>query len=317
MNEVAKLPVDRSTSVLMRMAERFGMQHQAFEQVLRSTVVPANCSKEQFAAFLLVADEYKLNPITKEIYAFPTKGGGIQPIVGVDGWMSIINDHPDMDGMEFVDRFEDGELKAITCKIYRKSRAHQTEVTEYMDECYRETDAWKKWPARMLRHKAAIQCGRYAFGFSGIIDPDEYERGVGANLRDVSPPPAPVQTVEHAVPQPAKPRLPPRGQRSNFSKPYGHDETTPPPAPVDPAVNVEVIDHETGEVVEPVEIDGDKYLDDLEAKLAGAKTAEDIAEIATEHAAYRNDLMEPDQDKADKLIDAAIARISARSEKKK
>ena len=28
----------------------------------------------------------------------------------------------------------------------------------------------------MLRHKAAIQAIRYAFGFSGIVDPDEADR---------------------------------------------------------------------------------------------------------------------------------------------
>jgi RecT family protein len=51
-----------------------------------------------------------------------------------------------------------------------------------MAECVRATDPWKKWPNRMLRHKAAIQCARYAFGFSGIMEPDEYER-----MKDVTP----------------------------------------------------------------------------------------------------------------------------------
>jgi hypothetical protein len=45
-----------------------------------------------------------------------------------------------------------------------------------MAECKRDTDTWKKWPARMLRHKAAIQAARYAFGFAGIYDLDEAER---------------------------------------------------------------------------------------------------------------------------------------------
>jgi hypothetical protein len=37
----------------------------------------------------------------------------------------------------------------------------------------------------MLRHKAAIQCGRYAFGLSGIIDPDEAERFQDAGIIDM------------------------------------------------------------------------------------------------------------------------------------
>ena len=42
-----------------------------------------------------------------------------------------------------------------------------------MEECYRQTDTWKMKPRRMLQHKTAIQCARYAFGLSGIIDEDE------------------------------------------------------------------------------------------------------------------------------------------------
>jgi hypothetical protein len=42
--------------------------------------------------------------------------------------------------------------------------------------CFRNTDPWKQWPRRMLRHKAAIQCARVAFGISGVMEPDEAER---------------------------------------------------------------------------------------------------------------------------------------------
>lgn len=165
-------------SVLFDMASRFGMEPAAFEQTLRATVMPADkdVSREQFAAFLLVAKEYGLNPLTKEIYAFPGKGGSIQPIVSIDGWMSMINRQQAFDGMEFVDHIEDGKLISITCKLFRKDRTHPVSVTEYMGECRRDTDTWRKWPARMLRHKAAIQAARYAFGFSGIIDEDEAAR---------------------------------------------------------------------------------------------------------------------------------------------
>lgn len=151
---------------------------EAFSGVLARTIMPsANVQPEQITAFLMVAKEYKLNPITKEIYAFPAKGGGVQPIVSIDGWLKIINSHPQFDGMEFADTLDNnGQLAAVTCRIYRKDRKHPVEVTEYMAECKRNTDPWKQWPGRMLRHKATIQAARYAFGFSGIVDPDEAER---------------------------------------------------------------------------------------------------------------------------------------------
>lgn len=146
--------------------------------LMRTVIKDERASGEQIAAFLMVAKEYNLNPITKEIYAFPDKNGGIQPIVSVDGWLKIINSHKQFNGMEFEDHLdESGKIIAITCKLFRKDRDHPTVVTEYMSECARGTDPWKRWPARMLRHKTLIQASRYAFGFSGIMEPDEYERG--------------------------------------------------------------------------------------------------------------------------------------------
>ena len=164
-------------SILLSMATRFGMEPAAFEQTVRATCGCDKATREEFAAFLLVANEYQLNPVTKEIYAFPKKGGGIQPIVGIDGWMTMANNHTAYDGITFVDRLsDDGQLVAITAQVHRKDRSHPVEVTEYLAECRQGTDPWKKWPARMLRHKAAIQAIRYAFGFSGIVDPDEADR---------------------------------------------------------------------------------------------------------------------------------------------
>lgn len=169
------------------MGQRLNINPVEMKNILMSTVMPTGkdvkVTNEQLVSFLAVANEYKLNPLTKEIYAFPTKGGGIQPIVSIDGWLKIINNHKEFDGMEFVDNVADGQLFSVTCRIYRKDRARPIEVTEYMDECAGDatdrngnTTPWGRWPARMLRHKATIQAARYAFGLSGIIDPDEAER---------------------------------------------------------------------------------------------------------------------------------------------
>ena len=197
-NQMQQTNGARPPSVLRDMAERFGMDPAKFEQTLRATVFPADAGNEQFAAFLLTAKKYGLDPITKQIYAFPSKGGGIQPIVSIDGWMHMINSHPQFDGMEFEDQLNDqGKILAITCRMYRKDRNRPVAVTEYMEECSRPTDTWKKWPARMLRHKAAIQAARYAFGFSGVVDPDEADRVDEA-----------VTGAATARPEPERPALP-------------------------------------------------------------------------------------------------------------
>lgn len=189
----------RPRSVTMDMAERFGMEPAAFEQTLRATVVPANCTREQFAAFLLVARVHNLNPITKEIFAFPANGG-IQPIVSVDGWAKLMNSHPQFDGLVFEDHLDGaGKITAITAKVFRKDRTHPVEVTEYMAECVRQTPTWKQWPARMLRHKATIQAARLAFGFAGIMEPDEFERmGDAQNVTPMAPPQLPSKSSYQA-----------------------------------------------------------------------------------------------------------------------
>lgn len=158
------------------MADKHHLASASFVAAIRATVFKEG-SNEQLFAFLMVAQKYELDPILKEIYAFPTQGGGILPIVSIDGWYAIANKHAQFDGAEFAENFtEAGELYSITAKIYRKDRSRPTSVTEYLKECQRDTAPWKKWPVRMLRHKAFIQCARVAFSLSGVYDPDEAAR---------------------------------------------------------------------------------------------------------------------------------------------
>jgi hypothetical protein len=166
------------------MASRLSIEPNKLLQVLKATVFSTCRNDEEMAALVVVSNEYGLNPLLKEIYAFPAKGGGIVPMIPVDGWVKMVNNHPQMDGMEF-DVINDakGELEAITCRIFRKDRSKPIVVTEYLSECYRNTEPWKM-KHRMLRHKALMQCSRYAFGFSGIHDEDE---AADIGMRDVTP----------------------------------------------------------------------------------------------------------------------------------
>jgi phage recombination protein Bet len=170
----------QSHSLIRTMAERYGVDPAKLKQTLTKTIFPQDrdASDEQVIMFMIVANHYELNPFIKEIYAFPSKGGGIVPIVSIDGWLALINRQPTLDGIEFNDEMCEGdeEVFSITCRIFRKDRSRPIEVTEYMQECERETEPWRKWPRRMLRHKALIQCARVAFSLSGIYDPDEGER---------------------------------------------------------------------------------------------------------------------------------------------
>lgn len=175
-----------------KLADKLGME--AGEQlvpVLKATAFSGDATDAQFVALLVVANQYGLNPFTKEIYAFPDKQNGIVPVVGVDGWARIINGHPQFDGMDF-----EQDSESCTCRIYRKDRNHPISVTEWMDECRREAfksksgyevkGPWQSHPKRMLRHKAMIQCARLAFGFAGIYDKDEAERVIEGTTAEVN-----------------------------------------------------------------------------------------------------------------------------------
>lgn len=161
-----------ANQLMVQMAQRFNVPEQEMLATLKATAFKGNVSDAQMTALLIVANQYGLNPWTKEVYAFPDRNNGIVPVVGVDGWARIINDNPQFDGMEF-----EQDDESCTCRIYRKDRKHAIAVTEYMAECKRSGQGpWQSHPKRMLRHKAMIQCARLAFGFSGIYDQDEAER---------------------------------------------------------------------------------------------------------------------------------------------
>lgn len=182
------------TTQINELATRFDLpQSEELYNVLKATAFKGDVSDAQLSALLIVANQYGLNPWTKEIYAFPDKKNGIIPVVSVDGWARIINTNPAFDGMDF--RFADemvlmegagSKAPAWTeCVIYRKDRAHPTVIREYLDEVYRApfrsergpvNGPWQTHPKRFSRHKTMIQCARMAFGFGGIYDADEAER---------------------------------------------------------------------------------------------------------------------------------------------
>ncbi|MDE4016429.1 phage recombination protein Bet [Glaesserella parasuis] len=182
-------------SLTQKLANRFEIADGSdLMTTLKNTAFKGNVNDSQMTALLIVANQYGLNPWTNEIYAFPNNGG-IVPIVGVDGWSRIMNEHPQFDGIEFT--FVDDN--SCTCTIYRKDRNRPIVVTEYMSECQRNTQPWKSHPKRMLRHKTMIQAARLAFGFTGIYDQDEAERIVESNKEPINVTPKPTVIETEAV----------------------------------------------------------------------------------------------------------------------
>ena len=177
-----------SRSLVATVADRYGVEPAKLLATLSATVF-SGANTHELMALLVVADQYHLNPFTREIYAFRNpRGTGIVPVVSVDGWAKLLNQSPDFDGMQFTDGpLVDCEGRQvpewIECTIHLRGRQHPVTVREWLDECYVPPRGEKKLPGpwqthtrRMLRHKALVQCARVALGLSGIYDPDEGER---------------------------------------------------------------------------------------------------------------------------------------------
>lgn len=162
----------------IELANYLGVTPNYLVNTLQQTVMPENITKGEMVSCIIVANEYKLNPITGEIFFMRTKRGKIQPIVSVDGWVSLCNRHPQFDGMEFeFSMTNDNEPLSATCIIWRNDRQHPIKATEFFQECARGGGpVWKTHPMRMIRHRALAQAARYAFGYSGIMDHDEFEQ---------------------------------------------------------------------------------------------------------------------------------------------
>jgi len=258
-NTLAVQPAPKA-SALALMAGKFNVEPKKLLETLKNTVF-RGATDDELLALVVVSNEYGLNPLTKEIYAFPAKGGGIVPVVSIDGWIRMMNDHPQFDGIDYeFEHSDDGKLIACTSVIHRKDRTKPVRVTEYMVECRRNTDPWKM-EHRMLRHKATIQGARVAFGFSGITDEDEAAATPGlAGERDITP------KTARAVPL---------------------DPFTQPPTIEEQAAVVDAVVETVEEAPAPIE--DDPVLLDLLDLIAEANTADSLTSYAAQCAEIANE----------------------------
>ncbi len=191
---------NNSLNLMARMAAEYGVDKDKLARTLSTTIfatregnemVPP--TPEEMMTLLVICDQYKLNPFTRQVYAF-AKGGKVVPIVSIDGWLAIINRQPDYDGLSV--RFSEKEIdiggvkipEYCECSIRRKGMSQSITIPEYARECFvHKSVVWAQFPRRMLRHKAIIQCARVAFGLSGIYDEDEGQNIVNAVEVEMAP----------------------------------------------------------------------------------------------------------------------------------
>lgn len=205
---------DKTKSLIHKLAHRFAVEPTVFFETLKTQAFkkrdgspPTN---QQMLALMVVANEYGLNPFLKELYAFEGKGGDVVPVVSVDGWSRIVNEHPAFDGIDFVYSEQmstppGGQscYEWIEARIHRKDRKRPVTVREHLDEAYVPAKTWPgPWQThtkRMLRHRAFIQCARVAFGFGGIYEQDEARAIAEGNIVSVQTPQPSIEHLEEVA----------------------------------------------------------------------------------------------------------------------
>jgi hypothetical protein len=186
-------------SIIDKSIESSGLSRDSFIRILTQTAL----SKLKFwtetdiERLLLTAQNLNLDPLCMDVYAVPNLTAGlfsqdteddqdsktkfksppVSIIVSLQGWMKMINSHPQFSGVSFKepDSSENSMPAWMECTIYRKDRVTPITVREYMVEVNCMTGAWITHPRRMLRHKSLVQSARLAFGFQSSYIADSLD----------------------------------------------------------------------------------------------------------------------------------------------
>ena len=176
----------QTQGLIARLAGRFGVEPNRLLKCLTTQVFKQadgrQPSNEELMVLLLVCENFGLNPFNREIFAFRGKGGEIVPVVSLDGWAKIVRSQKDFNGVTFA--FSNNTVKVpgcaqelpefVECAMRLKGVDEPIVIQEFMVECFNDkSPVWRKWPRRMLRTRAFIQCARLAFSLTGLYDEGE------------------------------------------------------------------------------------------------------------------------------------------------
>lgn len=208
----------QTQGLIARLAGRFGVEPNRLLKCLTTQVFRQadgrQPSNEELMVLLLVCENFGLNPFNREIYAFRGKSGDIVPVVSLDGWAKIVRSQKDFNGVSF--RFSETTVKVagcnqelpefVECAMRLKGVDEPIVIQEFMVECFNDkSPVWRKWPRRMLRTRAFIQCARLAFSLTGLYDEGEdFAEDLSGMVATGSVPP---QAQQPAIAQTSTPKL--------------------------------------------------------------------------------------------------------------
>jgi phage recombination protein Bet len=131
----------------------------------------------EFRYFMWTAKHYKLNPLTKEIYATKYKskqGDKVSIFPGVHGLLELARRTGKLNEANS-GAYINAENELVGwARVRRKDQDYPYYVEVNINE-YRKDNLWLSKPRTMIAKVALAQCIRLAFGFAGMFDSSEIE----------------------------------------------------------------------------------------------------------------------------------------------
>ena len=178
--------------------------------------IAENFTDDELSLFLWQCHRLGLDPLSRQIYAFKSKGK-ISIMAGIDGLRAKADEthcYAPGQASEF-DHEKDGKLLSATAYVRKRVQADtedawewvEVEATAYLKESRRNTPIWQERPRGMLAKCAEAFALRRAFPIQlgGMYTPEEIEGLPPAPPQAANPfdpPPAPIEVVAEVI-QPA------------------------------------------------------------------------------------------------------------------
>lgn len=138
---------------------------------------PPLTDAEMFKGLSLIA-RYELDPIAKEVYVTRDGKGRLLTIIGIDGWIKVLNRTEHYDGFEWDDEVnEKQEVVAVNVRIYSKERSRPTTYRGLMREYQRVGGlVARDMPVHMLRLFSLRHAARLFTPIGGDVLTEEEAR---------------------------------------------------------------------------------------------------------------------------------------------
>ncbi len=210
---------------------------------------PPLTDQELMVGMAIVA-RYELDPFAREIYVTRDKKGRLMTIIGVDGWIRILDRTEHYDGLEQIEEEDkDGNLLSVETTIYSKKRSHPARYKARMDEYMRLGGFMiDKIPRHMLGVFSLRHAGRL-FVPMGTVVTEEEARYMQADAE-------PAKTLDDLTKEMETPVT----------------ETDPPATETEPEVNPPTADE--------VKADQAQLADEFADELGKADTASRVEELS-------------------------------------